>query len=67
MAALGIGVIWLGYGIGLYGWCLFKGYEITPKDLLSSTWPPVTFDASKAGAASGTAINKVGQDLQKGK
>jgi hypothetical protein len=66
MAALGIGIVWVAYTTGLYGWCLFKGYDITPKDLLSSTWPPTKFDASKAGAAAGTAIGKVGSDLTGG-
>ncbi len=40
MAAIGIGLIWLGYTVGLYGFCLFKGYDITPKQLLSQSWPP---------------------------
>lgn len=40
MAALGIGLIFIGYSSGLYGYCLFRGYDITPKQLFSSAWPP---------------------------
>lgn len=40
MIAVGIGLVWLAYATGLYGYCLVRGYNITPKQLLSSTWPP---------------------------
>ena len=40
MAALGIGVSWVAYSAILYGYCLFRGYNITPKQLMSRTWPP---------------------------
>lgn len=40
MAAIGMGIIFLGYAGGLYGYCLFKGYNVTPKQLFSPSWPP---------------------------
>ena len=40
MAAVGIGTLWIGYFLGLWGYCLVRGYNISPKELLSSTWPP---------------------------
>ena len=40
MAALGIGLVFIGYAIGLNGYCLFKGYDVTPKELWSPIWPP---------------------------
>ena len=46
MAALGIGLLWVGYAAGLYGYCLLRGYDITPKQLLSTSWPPVKGKAS---------------------
>lgn len=38
MAAIGIGVLWMSYTIGLYGYCLIRGYNITPKQLLAKNW-----------------------------
>jgi len=42
MAAIGIGLGWLSYTTILYGYCLFRGYNVTPKELLTPTWPPTT-------------------------
>lgn len=39
MAALAIGLVWMGYSLGLYGYCLFKGYDVTPKLLMNPQWP----------------------------
>jgi hypothetical protein len=41
MAAIGIGLVWVGYSVSLYGYCLFRGYDVTPKQLLSPQWPPL--------------------------
>lgn len=40
MIGLGIGLIWVGYAAGLYGYLLIRGYDVTPKQLLSTSWPP---------------------------
>lgn len=40
MAAIGIALAWGGYSCILYGYCLFRGYDVTPKQLLSPSWPP---------------------------
>ena len=40
MAAIGIGLVLVGYAGILYGYCLIRGYDVTPKQLFSSTWPP---------------------------
>lgn len=40
MAAIGIGLVFIAYTTGLYGYCLIRGYDITPKQLFSSSWPP---------------------------
>lgn len=39
MVALAIGVVWLSYYGGLYGYCLVRGYDVTPIELLSPSWP----------------------------
>lgn len=40
MPAIGIGILWLGYSIGLYGYILIRGYDIGFKQLFTSKWPP---------------------------
>jgi hypothetical protein len=45
MLPLGFGITWLGYSLGLYGWCLIKGYNVTFRQLVNpvtiyTTWPP---------------------------
>lgn len=42
MAGIGIAIIWVGYTFGLYGYCLVRGYNVTVKQLLSTSWPPST-------------------------
>jgi hypothetical protein len=44
MPAIGMGVLWAGYAVGLYGYCLIKGYDVTFGQLIdprsSVSWPP---------------------------
>ena len=44
MVAIGMGVAWFGYAVGLYGYCLAKQYQVGFLDLVSPTgqisWPP---------------------------
>lgn len=40
MVGLGVGLLWLAYAAGLYGYFLIRGYDITPKQLVSTSWPP---------------------------
>jgi hypothetical protein len=39
MAALGIGLIIVGYGIAFNGYCLIKGYDLTLTQIWSPNWP----------------------------
>lgn len=45
-------LVWGGYTIGLYGYCLVQGYDIRFTDLFHVTWPggqaPVTTPSSGA-------------------
>ncbi len=40
MIAIGFIIIWTGYSAALWGYCLIRGYDITVKQLMSTTWPP---------------------------
>lgn len=40
MAAIGFGLVFLGYTAGLYGYILIRGYNVSFTELFSSSWPP---------------------------
>ena len=50
MLAVGMLLIWGGYSVSLWGWCLLRGYDVTMGQLMSplhpygdgkgETWPP---------------------------
>lgn len=69
MAGLGIALVWLGYSFGLYGYCLLKGYNVTPKQLFSANWPPGTNDALPSSGVKGLLIPNAPSDTttKKGK
>ena len=49
MAGIGIGLLYLSYSFGLWGYCLFKGYNVSFKQLFSTTWPPTTGASENPG------------------
>lgn len=63
MPALGVGLIFLGYTAALYGYCLFRGYDVTVKQLMSKDWPPAN-PAKQAGKAAGDALSQLGNAVQ---
>jgi hypothetical protein len=50
--AIGIGVTFAAYTIGMLGYCLLRGYNITFGNLWGQEWP------AKAKAAAGTAAGQ---------
>lgn len=40
MTAVGMGIIVLAYGFGLWGYCLVKDYDVNLYQLFDQTWPP---------------------------
>jgi hypothetical protein len=62
MAGIGIGLVLIGYSSILYGYCLFRGYDITPKEMFSSQWPPNNGvdDAGKGAASAAQKLGGVG-------
>jgi hypothetical protein len=73
MVAVAFLLIWVGYGLGDFGWALFKDYDVTLGQLMSplhpysGPWPPPPIPASQiwpggagaAGAGGGSAIPAV--------
>jgi hypothetical protein len=40
MTAVGIGLVFVGYTLGLYGWILLRGYDIPFTSMFNTTpWP----------------------------
>lgn len=67
MLAVGFLVIWGGYSVSLWGWCLLRGYDVTLGQLMSpvhpygsgkgQSWPPPALGADvifPGGRTSGT-------------
>lgn len=40
MPAIAMGLGWLGYSLGLWGYCLVRGYDVTLWSLMSPLHPP---------------------------
>jgi len=38
MVAIGMVLVWGGYAIGLWGYCLVNGYDVTFQSLFGTTW-----------------------------
>lgn len=71
MLPVGMLLSWAGYSLGLWGWCLIRGYDVTLGQLMSpthpygsgkgQTWPPplmspnVIFPGKNTGASAPAA------------
>jgi hypothetical protein len=55
MVAIAVGLVWVSYTGTLYGYCLVRGYNITPKQLLSTKWPPGK-PTTKSGPQGGSGL-----------
>lgn len=56
MVAVGFGVLWFAYAVGIYGYCLVRGYAVGFGDLfhLSGGWPsPTNKNENTTGGSTG--------------
>lgn len=53
MIPVGLGLVWAGYTVGMWGYCLVRGYNVTFMQLFKPAWPGA---AKASGAAVGSAI-----------
>lgn len=63
MFALGLGVLYIGYSVGLYGYCVIRGYDISFVEMFVGPWPP-TVGASTAPQFK--AVNPLGSSVLTG-
>jgi len=39
VTAIGVGLAWAGYTLGIWGFCLVRGYNVSFMQLFKGTWP----------------------------
>lgn len=74
MVAVGMLFTWLGYSLGLQGWCLWRDYDVTLGQLMSpfhpynGPWPPAAIPAGQIwpGGVTATASSTAGAAAQPG-
>lgn len=67
MVAIGMGLLFGAYAVGLYGYCLVRGYDVSFRDLFRMRWPGVQVTPSpghKLGTIQGqVSTTNPGQQL----
>jgi hypothetical protein len=67
LPAIGMGLGWLGYALGLWGWSLLRGYNVTLGQLMSplhpysGAWPPAALPATQTLPGKQTAAPVAGE------
>lgn len=51
MIPIGLGVVWVGYTAGIWGYCLVRNYNVTLVQLMKTTWPGPASSRAGAGPA----------------
>ena len=54
MVAVAFGLLWGGYSVGIWGFCLVRGYDVSFRDCFRMTWPGATTQAPSGGHKLGT-------------
>lgn len=50
MIPIGLGMVFLSYTAGIWGFCLIRGYDVPFMKLFAATWPGAKTSAAPAGA-----------------
>jgi len=59
---IGLAVIWAGYTLGIWGYCLVKAYDVPFPALFKSTWPGA--QVSQTAPASGRQLGTITGNAQ---
>ncbi len=38
MVAVGVGLVWAGYALSMWGYCLVRGYDVSFRDVFRTQW-----------------------------
>lgn len=61
MVPIGVAMVWGAYTVGIWGYCLVRGYDVTFMQLFSGQWPAGTPGKTGPGTAGpGTAPGNKG-------
>ena len=41
MVAIGMALVWAGYAVGMWGYCLVRGYDVSFMNVFGAAWPGV--------------------------
>lgn len=47
MIVIGVGLVFIGYAAGMYGYVLVRGYDVSFRNLFDAQWPGVQVVPSK--------------------
>jgi hypothetical protein len=65
MVAIGMGLVFAGYAVGIWGYCLVRGYDVSFANVFAPQWPGVQVTPSpghKLGTITGsTSTTNPGQ------
>lgn len=67
MVGIGMGLVFAGYAIGIYGYCLVRGYDVSFPNVFGMTWPGVQVTPSpghKLGTINGPGVSTVNPGQQ---
>ena len=51
MVAIGMGLVFIGYAVSIWGYCLVRGYNVTFPQVFHAAWPGAAAAPAKAPAA----------------
>jgi len=58
MVAIGMALVWAGYAVGIWGYCLVRGYDVSFMNVFAAQWPGATTVATP-GHSLGTITGNV--------
>jgi hypothetical protein len=49
VVAIGMGIVFAGYAISIWGYCLVRGYDVSFGNVFAMSWPGVQVSSSTPG------------------
>jgi len=59
MVAIGMAMVWAGYAVSIWGYCLVRGYDVSFANVFATRWPGVQVTPSpghKLGTIAGPSV-----------